>query len=126
MANLEIVSNVLHKGIILKTGMIISDAGQGLEEVGQDLIDRGLAKPTDQPPTHTTTVVNGSQEALPIGTTTGQAPNVEGDEARKAQATAAQQQVTPQVAQAVQDQSAVESAPVIKQRMPTAADVEGV
>lgn len=72
--------------------MVISDAQQGLEVVGQNLVDRKLAVVTNDPPTHTMALVNGAQQPLSVTTPEGigQKPNVEDDQTRKATARAMQ------------------------------------
>lgn len=121
MANLEILGNVIHQGIVLKKGMIVSDEHHKLSEVGRDLIDRGLAKESTLEATHTTALVNGAQEPLVIGSKTGgNAPNAEGDAALKAQHKARQQAADSSVQNQVNDQAAKEAETVNKTSVPTA------
>lgn len=133
MSNIEILDNVVHRGILLKKGMIVATATQELDKVAQNLIDRNLAKSTESAVTHTAAIVNGTQEAMPVSSTAGgQKPAVVEDDARKAAAKAAQTPADPSQAQAVQDKAASESQPRVvdplagRSNGPSAADVEGV
>lgn len=92
MSNLEILDNVMHRGIVLKKGIVVTDEHQGLKSVAQDLIARGLAKESDKSATHTIALVTGSQEAIPVGSTEGgQTPNAQNDDTQKANAKARQE-----------------------------------
>ena len=134
MANLEILSNVVHQGIVLKKGMVVSDgaehpvdAAQNLTGVVTNLIDRGLAKEVGTAPTHTKSLVNGAQEPLLVNAAAadGGAPNAESDAAIKAQAKARQQAADPTTANAVIDQASAESQPVVTAAPPTAEQKRG-
>lgn len=115
MANLEFLNNVVHNGIVLKKGMIVSDVHQGLAEVGSNLIDRGLAKETAAAATHTAAIVNGAQEPLEVNNTSGgQAPNADSDAALKAQAKARQQEADTRTQNQVNEQAGKESQVVVK------------
>jgi len=88
MANLQFLTNVTHDGVIFKGTQIVTDK-QGiqkviegvivdlevdtrhLKDVAENLIDRGLAKFTNNPATHTSNFVSQSQEAIPINAATG-------------------------------------------------------
>lgn len=121
MANLELLRNVTHRGIIVKQGMIVS----GLAEVAQDLIDRGLARATDAAATHTVSLVNAAQEATALGSTDGgQKPNAETDDARKATAQAQQTPADKQTQNQVADQAGKEAQ--VKTVQPTPEQVANV
>lgn len=132
MSNLQLLSNVVHKGIRLKKGVIVSTAEKDLGSVAQNLIDRGLAKAVDQPATHTAALVDGSGAALPVNSTTGgKTPAADADEARKAAAQAQQKPATPQQTSQIEQKSDQENkvrtvTPPSPANQPTAADVEGV
>lgn len=114
MPNLEFLSNVVHQGIILKAGVIVSDAENELSTVASDLIARGLARETTAARTHSTLLVNTAQEPIAVGVdqTGGQAPNVVADEARKAAATAAQVAADATTVNQVNDTATAEAAVV--------------
>lgn len=122
MANIELLENVVHQGIVLKQGMIVSDgaqhpsdAAQNLTGVVNNLVDRGLAKVTNSDITHTTSLVNGGQEPLPVSATNGgKAPNAANDAQRKATAKAKQEEADKTVANTVAEQSQEESQPIQK------------
>lgn len=94
MANLKLLTNVTHQGIILKKGMVVDDAERELGLIRDNLIDRGLAMLTNDPVTHTSSKVNDAQEAVsvtaPAGS--GKTPNTDTDAAVKAAAKARQEQ----------------------------------
>lgn len=86
MANLQIDSTVLHNGtlipgrkiennqVVFPGAVIDLEADtRGLKAVAQDLIDRGIAHETSEPATHTLTLVNAAQEAMPINAPAGSA-----------------------------------------------------
>ena len=120
MPNIKFLDNVVHHGILLKKGMIVDGSEQGLGAVVQNLIDRKLVEPTDEAATHTATLVDGGQQAMPRSSSVGgQAPNAADDAARKAAAQAAQVPATPQMQNQVIDQANVEAQPrVVHQPTP--------
>ena len=120
MANLEFLTNVVHQGIILKTGMIVSDVENGLAEVGHSLIARGLAKETTAPRTHSTLLVNGVQEPMAVTapSSEGQTPNTVTDEARKAAATDSQVPADAATVNQVNDTATAEAKVVTPQQAP--------
>lgn len=122
MANIELLGNVLHRGIQLNKGIVVSDSQQGLTEVVQNLIDRGLAKVTEAAATHTAAVVDAVGRALPIAAAAeGQAPRADEDAARKAQAKGGQVAADRNTQSAVNDQANKEAQ--VKTVQPTPADV---
>jgi len=127
MPNLKILSNVIHNGIVLKQGVVVSDSQQDIESVAQDLIARGLVKETTEPVTHTMTLVNGAQEPLPVNASTndGQAPNAEQDDAAKARAKADQIAADKQTQKQVNDQAQKEAETVTVSPTPDAVKEAG-
>lgn len=111
MANLEILSNVLHQGIILKKGMIVSDVQRDLSSVAQDLISRDLARETTAEPTHSLALTNGAQEAISVtaSPSVAVAANVDSDAEAKAAAKAAQVVPSDQTVNDVNDTAGAEA-----------------
>lgn len=108
MGNLQFLTNVTHNGVIFKGTQVTTDKTgaqrvipgvivdleadtRGLKAVKQNLIDRGLAKETNDPATHTSNFVSQSQEAIPVASASGagQSPSADTirqqDEQRKQQ-----------------------------------------
>lgn len=86
MGNLQFLTNVTHNGVIFKgpqikdnklvaEGMVVdlSKDTRGLSEVANDLIERGLARTTTEPATHSSVLVNNAQEAIPVDAPQGSA-----------------------------------------------------
>jgi hypothetical protein len=125
MANLQFIKNVNHNGMIFKgqqiennqivaEGMIVDPSTElrkpgvlGLADLAQDLIDRGLARATDAPATHSATLVNGAQEAITVDAPAGSgvAPSADVIRQREALQKSAQP-AAPAAAPAVPAQSA--------------------
>jgi hypothetical protein len=91
MANLQFLSNVTHAGRNFRGPIIqdnveqapgnivdLSNDTTGLSSVAQNLIDRKLARPTNDPATHTTHIVGADMFVLPINAPagSGQAPAI--------------------------------------------------
>lgn len=122
MANIKVLSNFLHQGIVFKQGMVVSDnatspdtAAQNLTGVIPNLIERGLVEATTDPETHSAFLVNGAQEPLPkdASTADGQAPNADQDAAAKARLRDQQVAADTQTQQAVNQQADIEAKPKI-------------